>query len=109
MAYPSGPVFSRRRAGRRGVAPAVPDRPVEHDFAVVPQAELDRRVHSRLIPVPGGLPDPFDGRGVDAGVVFVADRGDGLKICRDADRALQVILAGHASEGTWRSYAQSPR
>ena len=53
-------------------------------------------MHAGLVPVAGGLPDPFDGRRVDPGVVLVADCGDGVEVGGDADSALQVILAGHA-------------
>jgi hypothetical protein len=45
--------------------------------------------------VPGGLPDPFDGHRVDAGVVLVADGRDGVEVGRDPDPALQVNLGGH--------------
>ncbi len=53
-------------------------------------------MHPRLVPVAGGLPDPLDGRRVDPGVVFIADRGDRVEVGRDADLALRVSLAGHA-------------
>ena len=74
------------------VAPAVPDRPVQHDLALVPQADLDRRVHARPVPVPCGLPDPLDGRGVDPGVVLSADRRDGVEVGGDPDPS----VGGHA-------------
>src|SRR5882757_10798292 len=90
-----GDLLGVGRVGR-GVAPAVPDRPVQHDLAVVPHAHLDRRMHAGLVPVAGGLPDPLDGRRVDPGVVLVADCGDGVEVRGDPDSAPQVILAGHA-------------
>ena len=43
--------------GRVGgcVTPAVPDRAIEDDPPVMPQAQLDRRVETGLIPVPRGI------------------------------------------------------
>jgi len=71
------------------VAPAVPDRAVEHDPTVVSQAQLDRRVHPGPIPMPHGLPDPLDGCRVDGGVVLFANRRHGIKVCRDPDSAVR--------------------
>ena len=78
------------RVGRiiGGVAPAVPDRPVQDHLPVVAQAQLDRRVHARRIPVPGRLPDPLDGGRVDLGVVLGADGGDCVEVGRNTDSAV---------------------
>src|ERR1700722_12277326 len=102
-----GDLLGVGRVGR-GVAPAVPDRPVQDNLAVVPQAHLDRRMHAGLIPVAGGLPDPLDGRGVDLGVVLVADCGDGVEVGGGPDSALPVLLAGHACP-LWLTVETPPR
>jgi hypothetical protein len=81
-----------RRVGR-SIAPAVPDRPVQHDLAVVSQAHLDRRMHAGLIPVAGGFPDPLDDPRVDPGVVLVADRGYRVEVFWHPDSALRVVHA----------------
>ncbi|COY60332.1 Uncharacterised protein [Mycobacterium tuberculosis] len=61
-----------------GVAPAVPDRAVEHDPPMVPNAQLDRGMHTGPIPMACGPPDPVDGRTVDFGVVLFAGCRDGV-------------------------------
>jgi hypothetical protein len=38
--------------------------------------------------VPGGLPDPFDGPGVDPGMVFLADRRHGVEVGGDANPSI---------------------
>ncbi len=69
------------------VAPAVPDRPVEHHGAVVTQANLDRGLHPSPVPMPRRVPDLFDRCGIEGVGFLVADVGDGLEIGRHADAA----------------------
>ena len=76
----------------RGVAPAVADGAVEDDAPVLPDAQLDRRMHAGPVPVPCRLPDPLDGGfvywRVDFGVVFFTDYRHGVQVYRHPDLAV---------------------
>ena len=69
------------------VAPAVPDRAVEHHSPVVTQTQLDRGLHPGPVPMPRCVPDLFDRDRVECAGFLVADVGDGLEVGRHADAA----------------------
>ncbi len=97
-----GRVHAKRRVGGDGdllgvgriggpVTPTMPDGTVEDHFSLVPQTHLDRRVHTRLIPVPGRLPNALNGGGIDLGVVL------GLIAAADVRHRVQVGRNPYAS------------
>lgn len=79
-------LFAARRVGG-AVAACVPDGAVEHHPALVADAQLDGRMQPGPIPVAGGLPDPVERCGIQAGAVFVADGGDGVQVGGNPDAA----------------------
>ena len=78
---------------RGSVSPRVADGAIEDDAAVVAQAQLDRRLHARPVPVLDGTPDALHrGRG-QRGVILLADGGHCRKVRRHRDPPVRV--GGH--------------